>query len=57
MKHFEVANLESFSMHDSEFSLLLNYVAFLFFGNTFQNLRVSSPAPVTIVSESGDIAR
>ena len=26
-------------------------------GNTFQNLRVSSPAPVTIDEPSGDIAR
>jgi len=26
-------------------------------GNTFQNLRVSSPAPVTIVCPSGDMAR
>lgn len=26
-------------------------------GNTFQNLMVSSPDPVTILSPSGDIAR
>ena len=26
-------------------------------GNTFQNLRVSSPAPVTIEEPSGDIAK
>ena len=28
-----------------------------FLGNIFQNLRVSSPAPVTIVSPSGLIAK
>ena len=27
------------------------------FGKTFQNLKVSSPAPVTIEEPSGDIAR
>jgi len=30
---------------------------FVVFGKTFQNLSVSSPAPVTIVWESGLIAR
>ena len=30
---------------------------FFYFGNTFQNLNVSSPAPVTIDSPSGDIAK
>ena len=28
-----------------------------FLGNTFQNLKVSSPAPVTIVSPSGLMAK
>jgi hypothetical protein len=32
-------------------------VTFYFLGNTFQNLRVSSPAPVTIEVPSGLIAR
>jgi len=31
--------------------------SFLFLAKQFQNLRVSSPAPVTITWPSGDIAR
>ena len=33
------------------------FFIFAAFGNTFQNLRVSSPAPVTIDSPSGLMAR
>ena len=37
----------------------LSLPSFLFFilGNIFQNLKVSSPAPVTIVFPHGDIAK
>ena len=35
----------------------LSFTSFSFFGKIFQNLNVSSPAPVTIVVPSGFIAR
>ncbi len=39
-------------------SLLLSEVfPYSLFGKMFQNLKVSSPAPVTIVYPSGDIAK
>ena len=34
-----------------------DYTYFSFFGKTFQKRSVSSPAPVTIVVPSGDIAK
>ena len=42
---------------DSVFKLDLSLHYFYFLGKMFQNLRVSSPAPVTIVVPSGFIAK
>jgi hypothetical protein len=42
---------------DYVFKFDFSFDYFYFLGNIFQNLRVSSPAPVTIVVPSGFIAK
>jgi hypothetical protein len=42
---------------DSVFSVDFSLVSFSRFGKIFQNLKVSSPAPVTIVVPYGFIAK
>lgn len=56
MKQLDTASFESVFMF-WQLSWEEKERAFLFLGKTFQNRKVSSPAPVTMVSESGDMAR
>ena len=52
--------IDSMGQHQRSYILdsMFEFISFLAFpGNTFQKRRVSSPAPVTIVSPDGFIAR
>ena len=51
MNSIQVGKAEFVKEKSIFLNLIFNYL------KTFQNLRVSSPAPVTIASPSGDIAR